>query len=94
MSPTSLSNDNLGGRVFVSTLADSNVVDLMLGRVEAAAYIRQSLGIPITANDLERGGPAYRKFGARVLYRRDDVLAWAQQRLSPPIVPQQRKAMR
>jgi hypothetical protein len=80
--------------VLVSTLADSNVVDLMLGRVEAAAYIRQSLGIPITANDLERGGPAYRKFGARVLYRRGDVLAWAQQRLSPPIVPQHRKATR
>ncbi len=79
---------------FATPSANSNVVDLMLGRVEAAQLIQDRLGIPVTAADLERAGPAYRKFGARVLYRRDDVLAWAQQRLSPPIVPQHRKATR
>jgi hypothetical protein len=66
---------------------DSNVVDLMLGRVEAVTFLRDSTGIPVSVADLERSGSAYRKFGGRVLYRRDDLLDWAKRRLSPPIHP-------
>jgi hypothetical protein len=31
------------------------------------------------------GGPVYRRFGPRVLYRWADLLDWAQSRLGPPI---------
>jgi hypothetical protein len=30
------------------------------------------------------GGPPYRRFGRRAVYRWGDALAWAQSRLSPP----------
>jgi hypothetical protein len=76
----------------IGALVGQNVIDLMLGRVEAAKFIRDSTGIPVTAADLERLGPPYRKFGGRVLYRRDDLLDWARRRLSPVIHP--RRAVR
>jgi hypothetical protein len=31
------------------------------------------------------GGPFYRRYGARVIYRWGDLLDWAQSRLSPPM---------
>jgi len=71
-----------------------NVVDLMLGRVEAATFLRDSTGIPVTAADLERSGPAYRKFGNRVLYRRADLAAWAASKLSAPIHPRRAAGQR
>jgi hypothetical protein len=57
-----------------------------LSRVEAVAALR-ALGFPTTVKTLgtlaSRGqGPTYRRFGARVLYRRTDLLAWAEGRLS------------
>jgi hypothetical protein len=75
--------------------ASSNVVgiaDEMLDRVEAAAFIRASVGVPIEPLDLERHakagtGPVFRRWGRKPLYRRSDLIAWAADRLSAPIFP-------
>jgi hypothetical protein len=68
------------------------IADQMLDRVEAASFIRTSLGVPIEPLDLERyakshSGPVYRLWGRKPLYRRSDLIAWAADRLSPPIFP-------
>jgi hypothetical protein len=59
-----------------------------LRRREAAAELRR-LGIPITEKTLATkatrgGGPQFFHFGRAVLYRRNDLLAWAEGRLSAP----------
>jgi len=63
--------------------------DSLLTRAQAAAALR-SAGYPIADKTLATrasrgGGPPYRRFGARVLYRWGDALSWAQSRLSAPI---------
>lgn len=60
-----------------------------LTRPEAAQFL-QAHGYPVTRRQLEKlawsgGGPAYRRFGRRVLYRPDDLLAWAHGKTSAPI---------
>ena len=60
----------------------------LLTRVEAAQYLQQH-GFPVAARTLATlvsrgGGPAYRRFGQRALYRTEDLLAWAESRCSPP----------
>ena len=62
--------------------------DALLTRTETGAALREA-GFPISnatlATQASRGGgPPYQKFGARVLYRWDNALAWAQSRLSEP----------
>jgi hypothetical protein len=61
----------------------------LLTRDQAAAALTAA-GFPVKAKTLATkatrgGGPPYRSFGARVLYRWGDALAWAESRLSPPI---------
>ena len=61
--------------------------DALLTRKATAVALTQS-GYPVAAGTLATkavrgGGPPYRKFGTRVLYRWGDVLAWAEARLSP-----------
>jgi hypothetical protein len=68
------------------------IVDQLLDRVEAAAFIRASVGVPIEPLDLERHakartGPVFRRWGRKPLYRRSDLIAWAADRLSAPIRP-------
>jgi hypothetical protein len=63
--------------------------DALLTRPQTGAALRAA-GFPIADKSLATrasrgGGPPYRRFGARVLYRWGDALAWAQARLSPPI---------
>ena len=78
-----------------SASASNNVVgiaDQMLDRIEAAAFIRASFGVPIEPLDLERHakahtGPVFRRWGRKPLYRRSDLAAWVVDRLSPPIHP-------
>lgn len=58
-------------------------------RPEAAEFLL-SQGFPITKGTLGKlacigGGPAYQKFGKRVLYKESDLLGWATSRLSAPI---------
>ncbi len=76
--------------------AANNVVgiaDQMLDRYDAATFIREKIGVPIEAIDLERAakagtGPVFRRWGhSRPLYRRADLVAWAASKLSPPIHP-------
>jgi hypothetical protein len=60
----------------------------LLTRTEAARYL-QNHGYPVAARTLATlvprgGGPAYRRFGQRALYRAEDLIAWAEERCSPP----------
>ena len=63
-------------------------INRLLTRVEAARFLQQR-GFPVAARTLATlvsrgGGPAYRRFGPRALYRTEDLLAWAESRCSPP----------
>lgn len=60
-----------------------------LNRAEAAAYV-QSLGLPLSKNTLQKyvtvgGGPVYRKFGIRAVYRTADLDAWVARKLGGPV---------
>jgi hypothetical protein len=55
-------------------------------RADAARYIREAHGIPCAPTTLAKyavlgGGPAFRKAGKFPIYSRDDLDAWANQRL-------------
>jgi len=63
--------------------------DALLTRAQTGAGLREE-GYPVADKTLATlasrgGGPPYRRFGARVLYRWGDALEWAQGRLSAPI---------
>ena len=63
--------------------------EALLTRAQTGAALRAS-GFPVADKSLATlacrgGGPAFRRFGARPLYRWGDALAWAQSRLSPLI---------
>jgi hypothetical protein len=63
--------------------------DKLLTRKATAAALIQK-GYPVAAGTLATkavrgGGPPYRRFGPRVLYRWGDALQWAQSRLSVPM---------
>ncbi len=65
-----------------------NNPDALLTRDAVAAALAES-GYPIKPKTLATkatrgGGPPFRHFGARVLYKWSDALAWAEGRLSPP----------
>lgn len=62
--------------------------DALLTRRDTAAALRAA-GFPVAERTLATkatrgGGPPYRAFGPRVLYRWGDALAWAQGRMTPP----------
>jgi hypothetical protein len=57
---------------------------------EQAATALAAAGFPVSAKTLATkatrgGGPAFRKFGSRALYRWSETLRWAQSRLSAPV---------
>jgi hypothetical protein len=63
--------------------------DALLTRQQTGAALREA-GFPVSDKTLATkatrgGGPPFRKFGARPLYRWHDALAWAQSRLGPAI---------
>ena len=63
--------------------------DALLTRDQTAAALTAA-GFPVKAKTLATrasrgGGPIYRLFGTRPLYRWSDALGWAQSRLSAPI---------
>ena len=63
--------------------------DTWLGRKPGAAALTEA-GLPTSPATLATlasrgGGPVYRRYGPRVLYRWGDLLAWAESRLGPPI---------
>ena len=60
----------------------------LLDRRAASALLAEH-GIPCAAATLATyatrgGGPPFSKFGARVVYRRDDLIAWAKGKLTAP----------
>ncbi len=62
--------------------------DALITRDRVAAELTAA-GFPVKPKTLATkatrgGGPPYHKFGARVLYRWGNALAWAQGRLSEP----------
>ena len=66
-----------------------NDPDAMMTR-DALAVALSAAGYPISAATLATkatrgGGPEYRLFGRRPLYRWTDALDWAQGRLSKPV---------
>ena len=57
-------------------------------RPEAAKFLTER-GFPTAKNTLQKmattgGGPIYRIFGNYAVYTRDDLLAWAEAKLSVP----------
>ena len=64
----------------------SSSTNLNLRRADAARYIREKHGIPCAPATLAKyacigGGPSFRKAGKFPIYSRDDLDAWAKQRL-------------
>jgi hypothetical protein len=64
-------------------------LDMVLSR-KAVAEALTSAGFPIKATTLATmatrgGGPAFRLFGRKPIYRWKDALEWAEGRLSPPV---------
>lgn len=60
-----------------------------LNREQAAEYIRAK-GLPCAKLTLQKyatigGGPKFRKFGSRVVYKPEEVDLWIDERLSAPI---------
>jgi len=60
-----------------------------LRRNEAAAYVRETSGIPCSPNWLAKlavvgGGPIFRKAGRYPLYDPDDLDDWIESRISGP----------
>jgi hypothetical protein len=61
----------------------------LLSRGEAAHFLTAK-GFKTSTATLNRfawsgGGPAYRKYGKRASYAPDDLIRWAEGRLSPPV---------
>lgn len=68
----------------------SETIPLNMRRAEAARYIREAHGIPCAPATLAKyaclgGGPPFRKAGKFPIYVRDDLDAWALQRLGEPM---------
>jgi hypothetical protein len=62
--------------------------DALLTRARTAEALSEA-GFPVKAKALATkasrgGGPPFSKFGPRALYRWDDALTWAKERLTPP----------
>ena len=60
-----------------------------LTRQEAASFLT-SRGFPTAKGTLQKyvtvgGGPRYQRFGNRALYKPNDLIEWAQGRLSAPV---------
>lgn len=62
--------------------------DRVLNRSEAAEYLTER-GFKVSKTTLQKlvtvgGGPVYRRFGHRAVYRKSDLDIWVQERLSDP----------
>lgn len=66
-----------------------NTQDKFLTREQAAAFLREEIGIPIEFSTLEKlcalrqGPPVAARWGRRVLYLPADLEAWARKRVRP-----------
>lgn len=65
------------------------MIDRFKSRDEAAQYLSDCLGLRVAKSTLQKwattgGGPVYRRFGKRAVYRQEDLDTWAQEKLSAP----------
>jgi hypothetical protein len=63
--------------------------EALLGRRDGADALTEA-GYPtaeatLATKAVRGGGPIYRRYGHRVIYRWGDLLDWAQSRVSPPM---------
>jgi hypothetical protein len=64
-------------------IAQAQRPPVLLLRDQAARYVRERFGIPLTAKD----GPPFRRFGKRLVYARDDLDRWATDKaMAVPVV--------
>jgi hypothetical protein len=78
-----------GGAILETPLTSVANPDALLTRSDTATALTAA-GFPVKSATLATkatrgGGPPYRLFGTRPLYRWADALAWAQARLSPVV---------
>jgi hypothetical protein len=70
-------------------MAIPNDPDTLLGRREGAAALTEAgyrtAPATLATRAVRGGGPIYRRYGPRVIYRWGDLLDWAQSRLGPPM---------
>lgn len=64
----------------------SSELPVYMRRADAASYLNATYGIPCVDTTLAKyacigGGPPFRKLGKFAMYSRDDLDAWAKQRL-------------
>ena len=60
-----------------------------LTKKQASDFLTNELGLPISDKTLSKfitcgGSPIYQKFGSRVLYTRENLIKWADSKLSEP----------
>ncbi len=65
------------------------IADRLLDCFDAAEFVRNAVGVPLTDADLQRyiragTGPVFRRWGKQRLFRKTDLLTWAADRLGPP----------
>ena len=62
-----------------------------INRAEAALYLTNQRGLRVSKGTLQKwvttgGGPVYRRFGKMAVYLVSDLDAWAEKKLSAPLV--------
>ena len=72
----------------MSSISGPVVPRRMLRRAEAAQYVRESWGMPLSRQTLAKwatigGGPLFRKAGRFPLYETSDLDDWVLKRLGP-----------
>lgn len=63
--------------------------DILLSRPASSAFLTEQ-GFPTATSTLAKlaclgGGPKFQKYGARVLYKPEELMSWARSRLSKPL---------
>jgi len=67
----------------------TNPLEARYLREEVPAFLKENGGYKVSQHSLATyatrgGGPLFRKFGSRPMYRGADLLAWAEAKLSAP----------
>ncbi len=88
MAPDTIPTRTSTSAVALATAANPDP-DTLLTRRQAAAALTAA-GYPTAPATLARkasvgGGPVYRLYSSRVVYRWGDLVAWARSRMSPPV---------
>ena len=60
-----------------------------LTKKQASYFLTDEMGLPTSDKTLSKlitcgGSPIYQKFGSRVVYKKEDLIEWANSKLSKP----------